>query len=546
MARPLSWLLLALIPSSMAQTVSGERMRADVKFLSSDLLEGRGVGTRGGRLAEEYLATQLAQAGAKPAGGDGTYFQTVPLVGVATHPDATLRVIAGGRNQSYRWLDDFVGVSHNQQAETHVDAEAVFVGHGIQAPEYRWDDYKGIDLRGRVAVMFTNEPTSDDPKFFAGRALTYYGRWTYKFEEAKRRGAVAALLIHTPETAGYGWEVVRNSWGGEEPFVKLRPGETDIAFAGWITQAGGNSLAALAGGSVDDWLRAASTREFRPQSLGVRLVIDAQSRVREIQGRNVAAIIEGTDPELAGQAVVFTAHSDHLGIGAPVDGDTIYNGAIDNATGCAVLLEIARAWGSQPGKPRRSALFLAVTAEEGGLRGSEYYVSHPLIPHGSTVAAFNFDSISPFGRTADIIVSGAERTTLQPLVEHTARRLGFRISLDPHPEQGGYYRSDHFSFARAGIPAFSIRPGNQFLGIRTESAAEAVREYGAHRYHRPADEYDDDWDFSGLEETARFGYLLGLDAANVSRMPSWRVGDEFLPERQKSLSTGGSAHTSQE
>lgn len=236
----LPWLLALLAASVAAQTVSGERS-ADVKFLSSDLLEGRGVGTRGGRLAEEYLAAQFALAGAEPAGENGTYFQAVPLVGVATQPDATLQAVSGSQKESFRWLDDFVGVSHNQQPRTQVDAEAVFVGHGILAPEFRWDDYKGIDLRGKVAVMFTNEPRSNDPKFFGGRALTYYGRWTYKFEEARRRGAVAAILIHTVPTAGYGWEVVRNSWGGEEPFVKLSPGETDLAFAGWVTEAGGES-----------------------------------------------------------------------------------------------------------------------------------------------------------------------------------------------------------------------------------------------------------------------------------------------------------------
>src|SRR5579864_5638308 len=455
-------LLLLAAAATFAQIsdLSGERVRAHVKFLASDLLEGRGVGTRGEKLATEYIATQFALIGAKPAGDQGTYFQRVPMVGATTDAGATLAAVGSNKTVSFRWLDDFVGVSELQQPNDQFEAEAIFVGHGIVAPEFQWDDFKGVDVKGKVLVLFTNEPASNDPKFFGGRALTYYGRWSYKYEEALRRGALAVFIIHTTPTAGYGWEVVRNSWGREDPYVKLAPGEAELAFAGWLTTAAGERLLSLAGKTVEELLKASESRQFRPIPLGVRIRGAVHSRIREMDTKNVAAIVPGSDPTLSGEAVIFSAHWDHLGIGEPVNGDAIYNGAVDNATGCGILLEIARAWSALPQKPRRSALFLAVTAEEGGLRGSEYYAQHPLIPPGKTVVDLNYDGLQPVGRATDVVVTGAERTTLWPLVQNTAKRFGLTIEPDPQPEQGHYYRSDHFSFAHVGIPSFSIDEGN--------------------------------------------------------------------------------------
>lgn len=516
------------------QTITADRIRAQVKFLASDALEGRGVGSRGEQLATEYLATQFELIGAKPAGDNRTYYQRVPLMGVETQPDAELFAQANGKTAPFRWREDFVGCSQRQKTLDDFNAEAIFVGHGIVAPEFQWDDFKGVDVRGKVLVLFTNEPPSTDDKFFGGRALTYYGRWTYKFEEAARKGAAAAVIIHTTPTAGYGWDVVRNSWGREELFVKLEQGQPALAFAGWLTQEAGARLLAMAGRTPDELLTLANSRNFRPIPLGVHLRGRLPTKIRQIDTKNVAAIIPGSDPILKSEAVIFSAHWDHFGIGAPVNGDSIYNGAVDNATGCAMLLEIARAWAALEEKPRRSALFLSVTAEEGGLRGSEFYAAHPLVPTGKTAAAFNFDAYFPFGRVADVVIGGAERTTLWPLAEEAARRMGLKIEPDPRPEQGSYYRSDHFSFAKAGIPAFSIEMGDKFVGKPDGYGKKIFDEYNAKHYHQPSDEYNPDWDFSGLVQMARFGFLLGMNTANLEKLPTWRAGDEFLAGRERS------------
>ncbi|HWB97268.1 MAG TPA: M28 family peptidase, partial [Bryobacteraceae bacterium] len=510
-----------------------------MRFLASDLLEGRGVGERGGQLATEYIAAQMALAGARPAGENGTYFQRVPLVGVTTEKGAELSASGRGKTEPFRWLEDFVAGSQQQKVETRFDAEAIFVGHGIVAPEYHWDDFKGVDVRGKIVVLFTNEPASNDPKFFGGRALTYYGRWTYKFEQALRKGALGCLIIHTTPTAGYGWEVVRNSWGREQPFVKLEPGEKALAAAGWLSKSAGEALLQMSGHSVDELLSAADRRDFRPIPLGLRLRGSLPSRIRSMETRNVVAMVPGNDPKLKSEAVVFTAHWDHLGIGTPVDGDSIYNGAIDNATGCGVLLEIARAWAAMPEKPRRSAVFLAVTAEEGGLRGSEYYGLHPVFPAGKTAVDLNYDALFPFGRTRDVVLGGAERTTLWPLVQQIARRMELTIKPDPRPEQGTYYRSDHFSLARVGIPAFTIENGTDFYGKPARFSEEIFQEYNSKHYHQPSDEFHEDWDFSGLEQMARFGFVIGTTVANQEELPTWNPGDEFLAVRQKSGVMGG-------
>ncbi len=346
---------LAFPAAPQSEPLSGARIRAHVRFLASDLLEGRGVGTRGGQLATEYIATQFALAGLQPGGDHGTYFQQVPLVGVTTGEGATLAAAAKRKTEPFRWLEDFVANSQTQQPETRFDAEAIFVGHGIVAPEFHWDDFKGVDVRGKVLVLFTNEPASNDPRFFGGRALTYYGRWTYKYEEAQRKGALGCLIIHTRPTAGYGWEVVRNSWGREQPFVTVAPGEPTLAIAGWLAKDAGERLLQMSGHDVDELLSASDSRDFRPIPLGVRIRGYLPSRIRALDTRNVAGVVPGSDPKLQSEAVLFTAHWDHLGIGTPVNGDAIYNGAVDNATGCGVLLELARAWAGLPEKPRRSS-----------------------------------------------------------------------------------------------------------------------------------------------------------------------------------------------
>ena len=519
--------LCALCVSAQSPALSPERIREHTRFLSSDLLEGRGVGQRGGDLATEYIATQLALTGAKPAGDNGTYFQSVPLVGVETQPAATMSASGSGKTLDFRWGEDFVSVSPMQRPDVRFEAPAVFVGHGITAPEFHWDDFKGVDVSGKLLILFTNEPPSTDPKFFDGTALTYYGRWTYKYEEALRHGAAGVLIIHTTPTASYGWDVVRNSWARETPFVKLGPNDKALSMQGWITRESGDKLLALSNHTVDELLAISEKPDFKPIDLGIRIRVHLPSKVRDIETRNVAAIIPGSDPQLKNEAVIFSAHWDHLGIGTPVNGDAIYNGAIDNATGCAILIELAHAWASLPEKPRRSAVFLSVTAEEGGLKGSEYYAAHPLIPPAKTAIVINYDALYPWGKAKDVVVTGAERTTAWPTVQQIAKRMNLAISPDDAPEAGHYFRSDHFSFAHAGIPAFSIGHATEFAGHPAGWGKQMYEEYNSKHYHQPSDEFQPDWDFTALAQAAEFGFLLGQDAANQAKLPDWRPGDQF-------------------
>jgi Zn-dependent M28 family amino/carboxypeptidase len=516
--------LLAVSLQAQTAEISAERIRAHIRFLADDALEGRAVGSRGGQLAARYIATQLELAGARPAGDHSKFFQTIPMVGVETQSNATLIANADGgpdgQAATFGWLDDFVGATQTQKPDEIVEGEAIFVGYGIYAPEFGWDDFKGIDVSGKILLLFTNEPRSDDPGFFAGPALTYYGRWTYKFEEAARRGAKAAFIIHTTPTAGYGFEVVRSSLGKEDPQLKLPPGEPALSFAGWLTKEAAQRLLALAGKDVDEVLAASNSRDFQPIPLGIHLRATIPTKIRQFESENVVAIIPGSDPVLRDQAVVFSAHWDHLGVGAAINGDSIYNGAVDNASGCAVLLELARAWSNLNPKPRRSAVFLAVTAEEAGLRGSAYYATHPFVPIAKTAADINFDGLLPFGLTRDVYLTGAEKTSLWPLVQRAANQMQLEIKPDAHPEQGHYYRSDHFSLARAGVPAFTIQLGTQLEGKPAAYGEQVVQEYNTQRYHQPSDEYNDTWNIAGMEEVLQLGLRIGMDVANQEKLPA--------------------------
>jgi Zn-dependent M28 family amino/carboxypeptidase len=526
--------LIAFSMTGQELHISAGKIQAHVKYLAGDELEGRGVGTRGETLATEYIASQLKLVGVNPGGDDGTYYQRVPLVGATVLPDATLTIAGSSGKVPFSFVKDYVGTAYSQRPENDFDAEAVFVGHGISAPEFGWNDYKDEDVKGKVLVYFTNEPPSDDPNFFSGPALTYYGRWAYKFEEAKRRGAVAALIIHTTPTAGYGWSVVSGSWSQERPQMKLEPEDRGLKLAAWLSQEAGAKLIASTGKSLDELLSVANQKSFRPIPLGVHVTGHIPVKLREINSRNVIGRVGGADPEMKSQAVLFTAHWDHLGVGVLVDRDSIYNGAVDNATGCGMVLEIARLWAALPHKPKRSGLFIFVTAEEAGLLGSEYYAKHPVIPAGQTAGAVNFDAFFPFGKTRDVSVTGAERTTLWPIVQRDARRMELEIKPDPQPGQGHYYRSDHFSLARVGIPAFSISAGTDYVGKPANFGKTTFEEYNSKHYHQPSDQYHDDWDFGSMEQMADFGLRLGLDFANMPKLPTWKAGDEFLAARQKS------------
>ena len=513
--------------------ISGDRVKEAVKYLASDQLEGRGPGdTRGEELTTRYLADEFKKAGLKPLGEKESYFQPVPLVSVETLRTSTLKAVKGDTTIEIPIEEGFAGTNKTQEVKEEFDAEVVFVGHGITAPEFEWDDYKGVDVKGKVVVLFTNEPPSDDAKWFGGKALTYYGRWTYKYEEATRRGAKAVLIIHTAETAGYPYSVVKVLDGMQ---MKRDPKEPALAFAGWVSSKVGEQLLGQAGKTLEGALKEANTKGFKPYSLGFNLKGKIDSECKKVTSKNVVGIVEGSDPTLKSEAVVFTAHWDHLGIrkGSSL-GDNIFNGAADNATGCGLLLELARAWGQMPTKPKRSAIFLAVTAEEKGLLGSKYYAENPLIPLGKTALNLNFDMILPLGVPEALVTNGAERTTVWDTVQTVAKKNKVEIQPDQRAHLGTYYRSDHFSLARAGVPAFSIGNGSKMRGKADDFVAKAAKEFNDKVYHTPADELQADWDFAGFGVIGQFALDLAIEVANAPKLPTWNPGDEFLPARVKS------------
>lgn len=521
-------------PADAAQAIDAEKIRAHVKFLASDLLEGRGTGQRGGDIAAEYIATQFELYGLKPGAENGSYFQDVPMMGVKTLDATSFKLVpANGEAVTLKNLDDFVANNESQTEIADIDAPIVFVGYGITAPEYKWDDYKGVDLKGKVALLFVNEPISDDPKFFKGKALTYYGRWTYKYEETARHGAVAALIIHRTDLASYGWQVVRNSMGTERSHLR-RDGTPKLQAASWIQLEVARKLAAMSGQDIDKLFQQAQSRDFKPIELPVRLQAHVASQLHPFISRNVIARLTGGDSKRAEEAVLYSAHYDHLGVNPSMAGDNIYNGAVDNATGCGILLELARAWSLTKPAPPRTILFAAVTAEEQGLLGSEYLGKHSPIAPAKISIDLNYDALAPIGDPEEVEVSGAERTTFYPAVESMAKSFGLGIRADSRPEAGHYYRSDHFSLARVGVPAFSIGEGLKYKGHDAAWGEAQAQDYVDHHYHQPSDEYRPEWDFSGLAKMARFGFLLGQQAASAGELQGWQPGDEFEAARKKS------------
>lgn len=525
---------LSSVAVSAMQNINPESIRAHVRFLSDDLLEGRGTGQRGGDIAAAYIATQFSLYGLKPAGDNGTFMQKVPMVGVTALPQTTFTLVpSSGESMALKLGDDYVVSNQTEEPNSDLNADMVYVGYGINAPEYQWDDYKGTDVHGKVLLMLVNEPPSDDPKFFKGKALTYYGRWTYKYEEAARHGAAGVILVHKTDMASYGWDVVRNSWSGEEAYLR---GENapKLTAAGWMQLEVARKLAAANGMDIDRMMADARSRDFHAVPMRTKVQAHVVSKIRPFDSNNVIAMLPGSDPKLKSQAVIYSAHYDHLGIMPDQPGDNIYNGALDNGTGCGILLEIARAFALTTHKPARSILFASVTAEEKGLLGSEYLGKHLPIPASKISLDLNYDDVPPLGSPEETEVSGAERTTFYPIVESTAKDFRLAIRPDARPEAGHYYRSDHFSLARVGVPSFSINEGIKYKGHDSAWGMKQAEDYTARHYHQPSDEYHPEMDFTGDAAMARFGFALGWKAASTPQEQGWVKGDEFEAARDKS------------
>jgi Zn-dependent M28 family amino/carboxypeptidase len=524
-------LALAFPAHAAAPVVQEAPLRAHLAFLSNDVLEGRGTGQRGADLTVAYLETQALAVGLKPGNGD-SYRQLVKIAGVKTVPaDSTLKLEAGGQALALEFGKDWVWAPGDAQAAHSFNADLVFVGYGITSPEEQWNDFKGQDLKGKLLVMMVNDPqpTAEQPNRFNGKGLTYYGRWTYKFEEAKRQGAAGVLLIHTTPTASYGWSVVQNSWAGVERF-QLAEGAPGSALQGWMTEDTARTLFKAAGQDLDALRAAAERKDFQPVPLAAKLNGEMKADVRKVEQFNVAGVVPGTDPKLKDEVVIYSAHWDHLGIqgnGGEAKADTIFNGAVDNASGTAALLAMAQEAVKHPS--RRSQMFLWVAAEEQGLLGSAAYGVAPLWAMNRTAANLNLDSLNFVGKTRDIGTQGSERTELGKMAAATAKAMGMRIA-DAEPDlAGGYFRSDHFNFAKAGVPAFSIEAGRDY--VKDAAGAKAKVDAYSKRYHQVSDEYDPSWDLSGMAQQAQFTLNLGRMIADAPKMPEWKAGDAFAKPR---------------
>ena len=500
--------------------ITADEIRAHLYFLSQDELGGRAPGTRGAELAAGYIKTQFLRMGLRPV--DGSFFQNVPLVGTTIDPTtASLAFEVEGGRVAARYPEDAVFWPGLTEPSVQLEGELVFVGYGIEAPEWEWDDFDGRNLDGKVLVFLVGDPPAppDEPDLFDGRAMTYYGRWSYKFEEARRRGAAGALIIHTDEAAGYGWGVVRSSWTGET-YTLAGDRRGPPVLKGWLTRDLAARVFSEADVDLAELYVRAARRDFTPVATGITVRGRLSGRSREIDARNVVGYAPGAGPA-GDEVVVFTAHYDHLGIGPPVDGDSIYNGAYDNASGVALLLEVAEAFAALDSLPRRTALFVATTAEEAGLLGARHYVRAPVFPIERTVAAFNIDGANLWGETDDVVALGAERSTLGALLRPRAMEMGLAIRPDPEPEKGAFFRSDHFAFALAGVPVLYLRHGLDYRGRPAGWGDRMMRRWAAESYHQPSDEYGPGIDLSGAVQQGRLVFSVGYDAATAETRPEW-------------------------
>ncbi len=530
-------------PEEAASVISQEGLLAHIRALASDEFEGRLPGTRGEELTVNYLIDQFRRLGLEPGMPDGSWVQEVPLVGYQSNTQFEL--LARGRRLSWSPVEDYVAASRRFVPDISVEnSEIVFVGYGVVAPEYQWNDYKDVDVRGKTLLMLINDPPVPDPKdpskldpaLFRGPAMTYYGRWTYKYEIASAKGAAAALIVHETGPAGYPWQVVQRSWGGENFDVDRPDGNRDrVPVEGWISEARARELFGQCGLNFEELKRAAVRRDFRPVPLPARASFRVKNTLRRVRSRNVLAKLTGRDPKLRHEYVIVTAHWDHLGKDDKLQGDQVFNGAVDNASGVAMLLEIAKACKQLAPAPKRTILFIGLTAEEQGLLGAKHYAEHPPYPLQKTVAVINIDSANPWGRTRDIAVVGWGNSTLDELVQQVATQQGRVVKPDPEPEKGFFYRADHFEFAKQGVPALYTHTGTDYIGKPPDFGKRKREEFTAKHYHQPSDEIQPDWDLSGAVEDARLLFQVVYELANRPQWPEWKPGAEFKAKREAML-----------
>jgi Zn-dependent M28 family amino/carboxypeptidase len=530
---------VASMPKADPQAILGH-----IKVLSSDEYEGRAPGTKGEELTLKYIQDQFKALNLKPGNADGSYLQKVPLVGITGTEAKPLTISKGAKKQAFKWSDDVVAwTKHVADGAAVENSDVVFAGYGVDAPEFKWNDFKDVDVKGKTIIVLVNDPavrdaqdaSKLDPNMFKGDAMTYYGRWTYKFEEGAKRGAAAIFVVHETGPAGYPFSVVQGNL--REKFDLVTPdknmGRANIE--GWITLDTAKKILALGGQDFDALKKQAATRDFKPVPLGLKASFAVKNALRTIDSQNVVAKLEGSDSRLKDEYVVYSAHWDHLGIGAPVNGDKIYNGALDNASGVATVLELAKAFSQVQPQPKRSILFLMVTAEEQGLLGSQYYATTPLYPLNKTVANINIDGVNQWGRTKDFTVIGMGASDLDDYLKAAADEQGRVLRPDPEPEKGFYYRSDHFNFAKQGVPALDPDAGIEYIGKDPAYGKAKRDEYTEKDYHAPSDEIKPDWDLSGAVEDGQLLFAVGYRVANADKLPEWKPGNEFKATREASL-----------
>ena len=546
MKKTLPLLISALILSCNApltvedalSTINKQDMIQRIEVLSSDEFMGRATGTEGEQMTVDYLVSQFIEIGATSGTEDGSYVQPFPLVGQTTS-NHSMSFSKNGKKTSLSYFDDYVSWPADQSEKVEIsNAELVYVGYGIQAPEEDWDDFKGMDVSGKILVFKNNDPEYDED-LFGGFTRLYYGRYTYKFEKAKELGALGAILIHTTKTAGYGWSVVSNSWSNERFNVKEKGGsESKTKLDAWITYDSAKELFDLGGQDLDELMTAADSPDFKPVTLkGVRMDASLDAQYRDINAKNVLGVIEGSDPQLKDEYLVLTAHFDHLGITTPVEGDSVNNGAEDNAAGVSALLEMMEAYKAIQPNLKRSVLGLIVSAEEVGLLGSEYWAQHPTIAPGKVSANINLDGMNVYGETEDVVVVGYGRSSVSDILIEEAATEERTVEPDAHPDRGYFYRSDHFNMAKIGIPAIFPNPGTQFTG-KEEGYREIVDSVAAANYHSVNDEINEYWDLSGAEKDTRLFFKVGLRVLNADELQSWKPGDEFEATRLRMLEDG--------